>query len=118
MFPRSRNRVSPTFVAPVLLSLVAVGSAIANNANPIVSVTVWLSHPVTMAGKHLMAGTYSVKADDSRVALSLDGKVVVEAPVRWKDEQNKPKMSSVVTSRDRLTEIHFGGRMRYIEIVE
>jgi hypothetical protein len=114
----SRNRVLPIFVALVLLMPMAAGSAVANNSNPIVSATVNLLRPVTLAGKHLAAGRYSVKADDSKVTLSFDGKVVAEAPVQWKDEQSKPKMSAVVTSDGRLTEIHFGGRMRYVEIVE
>jgi hypothetical protein len=118
MFYRSRNRVLPIFAALVLLMSMAAGSAIANNSNPIVSATVDLPRPVTLAGKDLVAGRYSVKADDSKVTLSFDGKVVVEAPVRWRDEQSKPKMSAVVTSGGRLTEIHFGGRMRYIEIAE
>ena len=42
--------------------------------------------------QELKPGTYRVTADDSKVTLTLDGKVVAEAPVQWKDETNKPQV--------------------------
>ena len=116
MSHRWMNQVLPILAALVLSMPVA--AARANNSKTIVTDTVVLLNPVTLAGTHLPAGTYSVKADDSKVTVSAGGKVVVEAPVEWKDEHSKPRMSVIVTASGRVTEIHFGGKMRYIAIAE
>lgn len=71
---------------------------------------------VSLNGKHLKPGTYSVTADDSKVTVAQNGKVLAEAPVEWKDESSKAKNSNIVTNNDEVTEIHFGGKMRYVEI--
>ena len=77
-------------------------------------VEIW--NPVSVAGKEIKPGTYRVSADDATVTLSLDGKVVAEAPVEWKDETNKPRQSELVIDKSQVKEIHFGGKMRYIAI--
>jgi hypothetical protein len=71
---------------------------------------------VTLAGKQLAPGTYHISADDAKVTVTLNGKVVAEAPVTWKDETAKPKSSNVVTNDNQVTEIHFNGKMRYVSI--
>ncbi len=71
---------------------------------------------VTLAGKQLKPGSYRVTADDSKVTVSLGGKVVAEAPVEWKDETTKPRYSNIVTTDDQVKEIHFNGKMRYVAI--
>jgi hypothetical protein len=38
--------------------------------------------------------------------------------VRWKDETSKAKYSNIVTVGDQVKEIHFDGKMRYVEIAE
>jgi hypothetical protein len=108
------NRLLPILAALVLSMPIA--AARANDSKPIVTDTVVLLNPVTLAGTHLPAGTYSVKAGDSKVTILAGGKVVAEAPVEWKDEQSKPRLSAIVTASGRVTEIHFGGKMRYIAI--
>jgi hypothetical protein len=70
----------------------------------------------TLAGKQLKPGTYRVSADDAKVTVSLNGKVVAEAPVTWKDETSKPQHSNIVTNDSQVTEIHFNGKMRYVSI--
>jgi hypothetical protein len=115
MSRRRMNQVLPILAALVLSMPIAAVRA--NNSKPIVTSTVVLLNPVTLAGTHLAAGTYSVKADDSKVTVSSGGKVVAEAQVEWKDEHSKPRMSVIVTASGRVTEIHFGGKMRYVTIV-
>jgi hypothetical protein len=46
----------------------------------------------------------------------MNGKVVAEAPVTWKDETSKPRNSNVVTNDNTVTEIHFNGKMRFVSI--
>ena len=70
----------------------------------------------TLAGKQLKPGTYHVTADDAKVTIEMNGKVVAEAPVTWKDETAKPNNSNVVTESDQVKEIHFSGKMRYVSI--
>lgn len=80
------------------------------------TVTLDLFEAATLGGKNLKPGTYRIEADDSKVTLQVDGKVVAEAPVQWKDETSKPAYSKVVTENKQIKEIHFSGKMRYVEI--
>ena len=72
----------------------------------------------TLGGKRFKPGTYTVKADDSKVTVSHNGKMVAEAPVQWKDETNKASDSNIVSRTTQIKEIHFGGKMRYVEVME
>ena len=72
----------------------------------------------TFAGKELKPGDYAVSADETHVQLSMNGKVVAEAPVQWKDETSKAKYSTFVSQGNKITEIHFGGKTRFVTIAE
>ena len=117
MSRRAVNLFLPLFVALVLAMPAVAGDAGAKNGKS-TNATLDISIPLTCAGKQLKPGTYNISADDARVTLALNGKVVAEAPVQWKDEARKPRYSTIVTNGDHLKEIHFGGKMRYIEIAE
>ena len=75
-----------------------------------------LSNAVTVAGKQLPAGDYSVKWEGtgSNVQVSfLQGKkVVATAPARLFDLSQKPDNDSAVVKGEarELSEIHFGGK--------
>jgi hypothetical protein len=114
MARRGWNLLLPIFVALLVVMPVAARDNAKNGKATVAEVE--LLSPASMAGKQLKPGTYQVKADDSKVTLTLDGKVIVEAPVQWKDETNKPRYSQIVTTDDQVKEIHFGGKMRYIAI--
>lgn len=90
----------------------------AKNSKSTVNATMDLVNPATIAGKQLKPGTYEVRADDSKLTLSLHGKVVAEAPVQWKDEKGKATYSSIVTDGDenQVKEVHFNGKSRYVEL--
>ena len=81
-----------------------------------VKTTITLSSPVTIGGKTLKAGQYSVIADESKVQLKLDGKVVAEVPAQWQDASSKFDASGVVLDGKDLREIRFGGKSRYVVI--
>ncbi len=114
MARRGWNLVMPILVALLVAMPLAARDAAKNGKATTGEVDILST--VTLAGKQLKPGTYRVTADDSKVTLSLDGKVVVEAPVEWKDETTKPKNSKVVTTDDQVKEIHFNGKMRYVAI--
>jgi len=78
--------------------------------------TLDLISAASLAGKQLKPGTYRIAADDSKVTFEVDGKVVAEAAVQWKDESSKPAYSKIVADNDQIKEIHFSGKMRYVEI--
>jgi len=117
MSRRGVNLFVPIFIALVLAMPAVARDAGAKNGKS-TSATLDISIPVSLAGKQLKPGTYYVTADDAKVTLVQDGKVVAEAPVQWKDESSKPRYSKIVTLGDQLKEIHFGGKMRYVEIAE
>jgi hypothetical protein len=50
------------------------------------------------------------------VTLQLDGKMVAQAPVQWKNETSKAQYSGVVAVDGVVKEIHFGGKMKYVTI--
>jgi hypothetical protein len=78
--------------------------------------TMELFHPATLAGKQLKPGTYRVVVDASKATLSLDGKVVAEAPVEWKDGEAKSPYSALVLDGQAISEIHFSGKAKYAAI--
>jgi hypothetical protein len=114
MTRRGWNLLLPIFVA----LLIAMPVAARDNAKNGKATTaeIELLSTASIAGKQLKPGTYTVKAEESKVTLLFIGKVVVEAPVEWKDETNKPRNSQIVTTDDQVKEIHFEGKMRYVAI--
>ena len=105
--------------APILVALlVAMPLAARDNGKNGKATTaeVDILSTLTLAGKQLKPGTYRVTADDAKVTIEMNGKVVAEAPVTWKDETSKPRNSNVVSTDDQIKEIHFNGKMRYVSI--
>lgn len=99
------------------LALAMPFAASANSGKDTKSVTAQMDivNDATIGGKQLKAGTYDVKATETKVTLSHNGKVVAEAPVQWKDG-SKASYSSIVADGGAVKEIHFGGKSRYAEI--
>jgi len=106
------------FAALLLLVAIAATDAPAKDTKAGVSTTMSLLAPATFAGKQLQPGDYAVSVDETHVTISMRGKVVAEAPVQWKDETSKAKYSAFVSQGDKITEIHFGGKTRFVTIAE
>jgi len=115
MSRRGVNRVVPALVVLAFAMSFAARVASANNSKA-TSATMDILTAVSLNGKQLKPGTYTVTADDSKVTIVQNGKVLAEAPVQWKEETSKPHNSNIVTTGDQVKEIHFGGKMRYIAI--
>ena len=106
-----------TILAALALAMPVVARADDSKTIKSVSrVAVDLHSSATLAGKDLKPGTYQVSADDSKMTISRDGKVVAEVPIEWKDGQGKASYTSVVTDSNQITEVHFGGKARYIAV--
>jgi hypothetical protein len=114
MSRRGVNQVVRILVV-VALAMPLAARAFANGSKS-TTATMDILNTVSLNGKQLKPGTYTVTADDSKVTVAQNGKVVVEAPVEWKEETSKPHNSNIVTTNDEVTEIHFGGKMRYIQV--
>jgi hypothetical protein len=112
------NRFVTVFAALVLLVAIAASTTPAKDTKAGVSATMSLLNPATFAGKELKPGDYAVSADETHVKISMNGKVIAEAPVQWKEETSKAKYSAFVSEGNKITEIHFGGRTRFVTIAE
>jgi hypothetical protein len=115
---RPMNRVMTVFAALLLLVAIAAQTAPAKDTKAGVNTTMSLLNPATVAGKQLQPGDYAVSVDETHVTISMRGKVVAEAPVQWKDETSKSKYSAFVSENNKITEIHFGGKTRFVTIAE
>ena len=115
---RPMNRVMTVFAALLLLVAIAAQNAAAKDTKAGVNTTMSLLNPATVAGKQLQPGDYAVSVDETHVTISMRGKVVAEAPVQWKDETSKAKYSAFVSENNKITEIHFGGKTRFVTIAE
>jgi hypothetical protein len=105
-----------TILAALALALPVAAKHDANDSKSTVKASMSLPNPATLAGTQLKAGDYAVAADDSKVTLSLHGKVVATASVQWKDERGKAQYSTIVTDGNQIREIHFNGKTKYAEI--
>ncbi|HTR48680.1 MAG TPA: hypothetical protein VMM16_14960 [Verrucomicrobiae bacterium] len=117
MSRRGFNAVAPILVALVLAMPLAARAVAGNNSKP-TSTSMDVLTTVTLGGAQIKPGTYTVTADDSTVTLAQGSKVLAKASIQWKDEASKAKSSNIVTAGDRVTEIHFNGKMRYVSIAE
>jgi hypothetical protein len=116
MSRRNVTSLLPIFVAIVLASALGARTASANNSKA-TNTTMDILSQVSLNGQQLKPGSYSVSVDDSKVTVARNGKVVAEAPVQWKDEASKSKYTNIVATGDQVKEIHFSGKMRYVEIM-
>jgi len=89
-----------------------------STVTPIVKTDLRLLSPATLGGTDLKAGEYSVTADDTHARFIKNGKVIAEASVQWKDESAKAQNTAVIVDGNQIKEIHFGGKMKYVEIAQ
>ena|ERR1700722_1858271 len=106
----------PVFLALAAVVPIAVRAASTNNGNSI-NTNMSLLSEASLAGKSLKPGDYAVMADDTKVTFKLDGKMVAEASIQWKDGTAKPSTDRIVKEGDQIREIHFRGRTRYAEVM-
>jgi hypothetical protein len=117
MVPRRRVfRLLVILAIAAILLLALAHSANTEDAQSAVKATLHFFHAVTLSGRELQPGTYSLVADGSKVTLKQSGKVIAEAPVQWKDADKKEFATKVVLDGNNIKEIRFAGKTRYIVI--
>ena len=89
-----------------------------STVTPIVKSDVKLLNSAKLGSSDLKPGDYSVTADDTHAKFSKGGKVIAEASIQWKDESSKAKYTTVVVESSQIKEIHFSGKMKYVEITQ
>ena len=114
-----RTSLALTILAGLILAIPLAAHAFAPAKNPnTITATMEVFNPVSLAGKQLKPGTYVITADESKVTLVLNGKVIAEAPAQWKDSAAKARSSTIMASDGKIKEIHFAGKTRYVEIAD
>jgi hypothetical protein len=112
-----RMNFAMTILAALALAMpIAARADDSKTIKPVSRVAVDLHSAATLAGKDLKPGAYQVSADESKMTILRDGKVVAEVPIEWKDGQGKAAYTSVVTDSNQITEVHFGGKTKYIAV--
>ncbi len=109
-------RLLASVLALALVVSVVVSPASAKETKAAARANITLFSPHTLAGTQLAAGNYQLIANESKITVKKDGKVVAEANAQWMDGQGKASDTSLVTEGDSIREIHFGGKSRYVVI--
>ncbi len=104
----SARRLS-VFVA-LLLVLALTVPALANT----VRTTITLISPVKLAGTRLKPGDYELVADEAKVTVKHNGKIVCECKAEWAEAKSKTQATSLILDGDEVREIRFGGKTRYL----
>lgn len=114
---RITSRISIVFLTLMvtLAMSVAVQARDAGNKSHISS-TLDVLTPVTVAGTSIAPGTYTVRADGTKVTFVKNGKTVAQANVEWKDSAQKAQSTSLLADQGSVKEIHFSGKTRYASI--
>jgi ribose/xylose/arabinose/galactoside ABC-type transport system permease subunit len=117
-----KSRRPLSFVLSALVALAVAMPIAARTASAkdtkTTTATLDIFNAATLAGKEIAPGTYTFKIDGSTVTVLQKGKMVAEAPVQWKDAAMKANMTNIVTENNRIKEIHFGGKTKYVEVME
>jgi hypothetical protein len=120
-----RNKINGVLTVLATLALVlsiASHTTTAKDAKstvtPIVKSDVKLLDSAKLGSSDLKPGDYSVTADDTHAKFFKGGKVIAEASIQWKDESSKSKYTTVVVESSQIKEIHFSGKMKYVEITQ
>jgi hypothetical protein len=103
-----------TLALALALPLVAVPGYSRTTTSTAVKSTFTLADPATLGGKTLKPGQYSVIADDSKVTVKQDGKIIAEMPAQWVDGKEKQSRTALVLEGNQIQEIRFGGQTRYV----
>jgi hypothetical protein len=117
----SRSQISCAFAILAALALAIPLAARTNEgkkSKSTASASLEVVKDTTIAGKQVKAGRYDVKANESTLTLSRDGKVVAQAPITWKDEPSKATYSAIVVDGGAVKEVHFNGKTRFAELSE
>jgi len=110
-----RNRIvrlSALFVAMALLLPVTSLIASAKESKGTLRADIQVVGSVMIGSTPLSAGNYAFIADESKLQVTRNGKVVAEASIQWQDGKPKAESSSLVIDNNQIKEVRFGGKTR------
>jgi hypothetical protein len=110
------TRVSTVVAALVLVLSIGLQTLSAKDSKMGTSTTVSVQNSMWLAGQEIKPGDYTVSANETQLTISRNGKIVAQAPVQWKDETSKARSSTVVADGNKIKEVHFGGKTKYVEV--
>jgi hypothetical protein len=67
-------------------------------------------------GTALTPGEYKVVANDSTVSFFRGDKLIVQAPIQWKDATQKIDQNAIVTEAGKVQEVRFKGKNRSVVV--
>lgn len=67
-------------------------------------------------GTTLAPGEYKVVASDSTVSFFRGDKLIVQAPIQWKDGTQKIEQNAIVTDAGKIQEVRFKGQNRSVVV--
>jgi hypothetical protein len=72
---------------------------------------------MTIGGKQIQPGTYSLKAEEgkSELQVTAKGKVVATIPCHWTPLPSKATDSQVASDGDKVTQVQFGGQASAVQ---
>jgi hypothetical protein len=98
----------------LLAVVAALALALPMMAKPIKE-SIQLYKPAKIAGKSLEAGNYQLLIEDTKVTLRLKGETVAEVEGKWVESPSKARATTVVLQDDKIIEIRFGGKQRFLK---
>jgi len=111
----SHRRFAQIAAVAVIVAMLLPALAVTAGARELKSTMkaqISIVNAVTLGGKQLKAGSYWFVADDTKVQVVSDGKVVAEVSVQWQDAKQKADASALVIESGAVKEIRFGGKTR------
>jgi hypothetical protein len=109
-------RGSAFLAALVMVLSIGLQTLSAKDTKGGASGTISVQNSSWLAGQEIKPGDYSVSATETQLTMSRDGKVIAQVPVQWKDETTKPHYTTVVTEGNKITEVHFSGKTKYVAV--
>lgn len=109
-------RVSTILAALVLVLSMGIQSLSAKESKGDTSATFTIATATSLAGQSIAPGDYKVSVTDTQLTMSKGNKVVAQVPVQWKDATSKSDRSSIVMDGNKITEFHFGGKIKYVAV--
>ncbi|HUA00395.1 MAG TPA: hypothetical protein VMB02_08695 [Candidatus Aquilonibacter sp.] len=117
-----KSRRPVTFLMSALIALALAVPMFARDVSAkgskVTTATMDIFSEATLGGTDIKPGTYTFKIDDSTVTVLLHGKMVAQARAEWKDETSKPAMSNLRLDKNQIKEIHFSGKMKYVQVMD
>ncbi len=82
------------------------------------STSIDFGRATTIGNKQLQPGRYTFEANEDQTQLNVleNGKVIATVPCHWVQLQKKANNSEVLSNKNQVNEIRFGGRTEAVQV--